>query len=300
MDRTSPLAVWTWAPAPLALAALLAVVYVLGARRVAALGGRWSTGRSVIFLGVGLPGLVLAACWWPGARAHEVFAAYMTMVMALALVVPALLVAGAPVRLGREALAGTTAGRRWNAVFDSRTVRWTTHPLVTPLLMLALPCVVVFTPLLLASLESAPVLAGMQVALVLLGMLTVLALVDGQVPEHGVPHAVAAFVAFFELVLDAIPGIVLYLSTTLVAGGWYAVHGDPGGLSWAQVDQQTGGAILWGVGEAIDVPFLIVVVALWMRSDAEEARRMDALFDAQEDAARRAREYLAGERDDDA
>ena len=287
MTDTSPLAVWTWAPVPLALAAVLAVLYLLGVRRVAARGGRWSRGRSVVFLGVGVPALVLAACWWPGARAHEVFAAYVTMVMALALVVPAVLVAGAPVRLGREALAGSSTGRAWDATFDSRPVRWATHPLVTPLLMLALPCLVVFTPLLLASLQSAPVLAGMQVALVLLGMLAVLALVHGQVPEHGVPHAVAAFVAFFELVLDAIPGIVLYLSTTLVAGGWYAVHGDPGGADWAQVDQQTGGAILWGVGEAIDVPFLIVVVALWMRADAEEARRMDALLDAQ-DAARRA------------
>lgn len=284
MDDSSPLAVWTWAPAPLALAAVLAVLYVLGVRRVRARGSRWSTGRSAVFLAAGVPGLVLAACWWPGARAHEVFAAYVTMVMALALVVPALLVAGAPVRLGREALAGTSAGTTWNGVFDSRPVRWATHPLVTPLLMLALPCVVVFTPLLLASLQTAPVLAALQVALVLLGMLTVLALVGGQVPEHGVPHAAAAFIAFFELILDAIPGIVLYMSTTLVAGGWYAAHGDPGGTSWAQVDQQTGGAILWGVGEAIDVPFLIVVVALWMRADAEEARRMDALLDAQEAA----------------
>jgi len=239
-----------------------------------------------MFLGLGLPVVVLAVSWWPGARSHQLFSAYMTQVVVLALIAPALLVLGAPVRLGRVALSGTSSGRGWNAFFDSRVMRVLTHPLITPLFMLALPVVVVFTPLLLTALENAAVYSTMQVGLVLLGVVAVLGLVDGQVPEHGVPHAFAAFVAFFELLLDAIPGGVLFFTTSLFAGGWFAVHGDPGGLEWAASDQQAAGAILWAVGEGIDVPFLIVVVVLWMRADALEAARMDALLDAREAAAR--------------
>jgi putative copper resistance protein D len=210
----------------------------------------------------------------------------MTQVVVLALVAPALIVLGAPVRLGREALAGSTAGRRWDAVFDSRVLRASTHPLVTPLFMLALPVLVVFSPLLLMSLQRPAVYAVVQLALVVLGTVAVLGLVDRQVPDHGVPYAVAAFIAFFELLLDAIPGGVLFFTTSLLAGGWYAAHGDPGGADWALSDQHAAGAILWAVGEGIDVPFLLVIVVLWMRADAEEARRMDAILDAQ-DAERR-------------
>jgi putative copper resistance protein D len=287
------LAVWTWAPVPLVLGAALASAYVAGVVRLRSRGERWAPWRTGLFLGAGIGGLVLATCWWPGARAHEVFAAYMTMVMALALVVPALLVLGAPVRLGREALVGTRAGRWWNAGFDSRPLRGLTHPLVTPLLMLVLPCLVVFTPLLLATLQGPSTLAATQVVLVVLGMVALLGLVDGQVPDHGLPHALIAFVAFFELILDAFPGIVLYFTTSLVAGGWYAVHGDPGGTSWAQVDQQTAAAILWGVGEAIDIPFHIVIMVIWMRADAAEGRRMDALLDDEEEQERAVQAHLA-------
>ena len=272
-----------------AVALVAAAGYVLGVLRLRSEGRPWPWWRTAIFLGLALPLVVLTVSWWPGARAHQLFAAYMTEIVVLAFVAPALLVLGAPVRLGREALDGTAAGRRWDAVFDSRLLRASTHPLVTPLFMLALPVVVVFTPLLLLSLQRPAVYALVQLALVVLGTIAVLGLVGRQVPDHGFPYAFAAFVAFFELLLDAIPGGVLFFTTSLLAGGWYAVHGDPGGLDWASSDQQAAGAILWAVGEGIDVPFLLVIVVLWMRADAEEARRMDALLDAQE-AERRARE----------
>lgn len=282
------LTTWTFAPLTTAVALVAGATYALGVLRLRREGRPWPWWRTGLFLGLALPVVVLTVSWWPGARAHSLFAAYLTQVVVLALVAPALLVLGAPVRLGREALAGTPAGRRWDAVFDSRPMRVATHPLVTPLFMLALPVLVVFSPLLLTSLERPAVYAVVQLGLVALGTLAVLGLVDGQVPDHGVPYAFAAFVAFFELLLDAVPGAVLFFTTSLLGGGWYAAHGDPGGLDWAASDQRAAGAILWAVGEGIDVPFLLVIVILWMRADAEEARRMDAILDAQDAERRRA------------
>lgn len=284
-------ATWTLAPAPLALVLVAAVAYLRGVSRVRAGGGSWPRWRTLLFVGVGLPLVVLTVSWWPGARAHQLFSAYMTQVVVLALVAPAVLVLGAPVRLGRDALHGTPAGLRWSRTWDSRVARFVTHPLVTPLFVLSLSTVVVFTPLLLLTLDNPLAYGLVQVLLVSLGLVAMVGMVDGQVPDHGVPHAAVAFVAFFELILDAIPGLVLFLTTALFAGGWYAVHGDPGGADWAQSDQHAAGAILWAVGEAVDLPFLIVLLALWMRADAAEARRMDELLDAQDEAALRARAY---------
>jgi putative copper resistance protein D len=238
-----------------------------------------------MFIGLGLPFTLLTVTWWPGARSHQLFSAYMTQVVMLALIIPAILVLGAPARLWREATQTPLGGPTRHRLFDSAAMRFATHPLVTPLFMLALPVIVIFTPLLLFTLENNAAYSAMQVFLVVLGLVALLALVDGQVPDHGIPYAAAAFIAFFELILDAIPGGVLFFTMSLMAGGWYATHGDPGGLEWAASDQRAAGAILWAVGEGIDVPFLLIIVVLWMRADAAEARRHDAWLDAQAAAA---------------
>ena len=267
------------------LCILAAVAYLLGVRKVGALGGQWPLWRTLIFIGLGLPLTLLTVTWWPGARSHQLFSADMTQVVMLALIIPAILVLGAPARLWREATQRPLGGPTRHRFFDSAAMRIATHPLVTPLFMLALPVVVVFTPLLLLTLENDAAYAAMQVLLVVLGLIALLALVGGQVPDHGIPYAAAAFIAFFELILDAIPGGVLFFTTSLMAGGWYAAHGDPGGIEWAASDQRAAGAILWAVGEGIDVPFLLIIVVLWMRADAAEARRHDAWLDAQAAAA---------------
>jgi len=276
---------WVLSPLMTALVLSAAVAYLAGVRALRRLGVRWPVWRTLLFVGLGLPMVLLTVSWWPGAQAHRSFAAYMTQVVMLALVAPAVLVLGAPVRLGRAATTGRKAGPGFPAVFDAGVVRWLTHPFVTPVLMLALPVVVVFSPVLLLTLENSAAFTVAQVLLLALGTLTLLALVDGQVPDHGVVYGLAVFVAFFELLLDAVPGGVLFYSTSLFANGWYALHGNPGGVDWAHSDQSAAGAILWSVGEGIDVPFLVVLVVAWMRADAAEARRVDARLDAEEAAA---------------
>ena len=272
---------WTVAPAPLAFCLICVGLYLLGVRRTNQQGGAWRWWRTLLFVGVGIPITVLTVSWWPGARSHQLFSAYMTQVVMLALIIPVVLVLGAPARLWREATNKPLGGTEKHRVLDSAIMRALTHPLMTPLFMLALPVIVIFTPVLLLTLENAAAYSAMQVLLVVLGVVALIGLVGGQVPEHGIPYAAAAFIAFFELILDAIPGGVLFFTTTLMAGGWYAVHGDPGGMDWAGSDQRAAGAILWAVGEGIDVPFLLIIVALWMRADAAEARRHDGWLDAQ-------------------
>jgi putative membrane protein len=46
--------------------------------------------------------------------------------------------------------------------------------------------------------------------------------------------------------------------------------------------QLLAGAILWFLAEANDLPILAMVFVRWIRVDEAEARRIDAMLDAQE------------------
>ncbi len=109
----------------------------------------------------------------------------------------------------------------------------------------------------------------------------------------------------FELVLDALPGVVLRLHTGLVTGWFDAQRSTPLDAG-ALRDQRVAGAILWCIAEVIDLPFLFLVYRRWLRADARDAARVDAVLEA-ERAARRGllredgREVERdGERSDDA
>ncbi|MGF7239358.1 MAG: cytochrome c oxidase assembly protein, partial [Frankia sp.] len=87
------------------------------------------------------------------------------------------------------------------------------------------------------------------------------------------------FLGFLELLLDAIPGILVRLRNDLLAPGYYGVLHRPWGPS-PMSDQRFGGAILWFVAEIIDLPFLVLLVSRWIRVDAQEAARVDRELDA--------------------
>lgn len=81
------------------------------------------------------------------------------------------------------------------------------------------------------------------------------------------------------MVLDAVPGIVLRLQTKSVTTFFDFRASQP----WAPSplrDQQISGAILWGVAEILDVPFLILIFRRWVRADAREAAETDVMLDA--------------------
>lgn len=271
----------TLAPVPLVFAALAVAAYLLGVRRVRRCGARWSWLRTASFLGLGVPLFLIATVGPPAAHARESLWSYVIMMVGLGMITPIFWVWGAPVSLGRAALP-TGAARLWSAWWDGRVLKFLTHPLIAPVLLLVVPVVVLTTSLLRRSLENDAVLAGVQLALLVVGVLATLPLSETESPDHQVPHPVSAFLSFFELILDAIPGIVLAYSTTLVAGGWYAMYGVPGGAEWAAGDQRAAGATLWVVGELVDLPFLYLVIRRWMKADAEEARRIDAELDARD------------------
>jgi cytochrome c oxidase assembly factor CtaG len=94
-----------------------------------------------------------------------------------------------------------------------------------------------------------------------------------------VPFAAALFIAFVELIVDALPGIIVRYTTRILAGSYYRSLGRPWGPSLRR-DQGFGGAVLWFVGEAVGVPVLGVLLARWIAEDRRETIRVDRELDA--------------------
>src|SRR5205823_14085380 len=83
-----------------------------------------------------------------------------------------------------------------------------------------------------------------------------------------------------ELLVDAVPGIVLRLQTSLSSSFFTHRLARDWALSPIN-DQQRAGAILWAVAEVLDLPFLLLIFRRWVRADAREAAEIDTVLDAE-------------------
>jgi putative membrane protein len=274
-----------WRPDPvlLAFAVGCAALYLLGVRRAGRAGGRWPRRRVAGFIGLGLGSLVWTAMGWPAVYGPVLFSVYATQLIVLLTVVPFLMAVGRPFELARESLRPTGLARL-DAVLSSRWARPFTVPVVSPLLLAVVPFVVFFTGVYPASLADPGVLWLLHLVLVVLGLIVLVPLWESDAVAARVAYPIALLFAFIELLADAVPGIIIRLQTHVIAGGYLSGLSRPWGPSLLR-DQQIGGDLLWCIGEAVDVPFLALLVFAWVRSDAREAARVDRALDHADRAA---------------
>lgn len=90
-------------------------------------------------------------------------------------------------------------------------------------------------------------------------------------------YPILMLVAFMELLLDAVPGILVTIRTNLLAPAVFLTHHTP--LA-AHTSQLHGGEVLWVIAEVLDIPFLALLVYAWVRADARHAAVIDARLDA--------------------
>jgi putative membrane protein len=289
LDRPHPAALlthWTVQPVALAVVLVLAVGYTLGVRRLAQ---PWPVGRTITF-GLGLLALLWTTCGFAQVYARSLYWVWTSQTLILWLGVPLLVLFGHPVQLAR---ASSGPGGRVDTVLRSRPVRIIANPLVGPALVPLLSGVLFFGPLPGWAIQSTAVGWLLQPTLFLIGSLMVLPLVGLDEESSSLAVGLGLAIGSFELVLDALPGVVLRLNTHLATSyfTYRTQHSwSPGGLH----DQQIAGGILWCVAEVIDFPFLVLVYRRWLRADARDAARVDAVLEAE----RAARQGLGD--DDDA
>jgi cytochrome c oxidase assembly factor CtaG len=267
---------WRADPVMLVFAASLVVAYLVGVRRIGQAGGRWPRRRVVGFV-AGLAGLAWTSMGWPAVYGPVLFSVYATQLIVLLTVVPFLLGLGRPLELARTSLRPAGLARL-DAVLSSRAGRVFTVPVVSPLLLAVVPFVVFFTGVYPASLANPGLLWLLHLGLIVIGLVVLVPLWESDAVAARVAYPVALLFAFIELLADAVPGIVIRLDTHVIALGYLSGLDRPWGPSLLR-DQQIGGDLLWCIGEAIDVPFLALLVFAWIRSDARDAARIDDALD---------------------
>ena len=281
LDRPAPadaLTQWTVQPVALAVALVLVAAYVHGVRKV----DRWPALRSTLF-GAGILLLLWASCGFLQVYASSLYWVWTTQTLVLWLAVPILVLSGHLVQLART-LSGPAG--RLDTVLRSRFCRVVANPLVGPALVPVLSGVLFFGPLPAWTIEWPAVGWLIQVALLGIGALMVLPLVGLDESASSLAVGLSLAIGSFELVLDALPGVILRLHTGLVTS-WFDFRAQHRWTPDALHDQRVAGAILWCIAEIIDLPFLVLVYRRWIRADARDAAEVDAVLEA-ERAARRA------------
>lgn len=271
---------WTVDPLILVFAVLAGGAYLWSVVRLRRRGEGWQARRVAAFCG-GLAVAVVATMSALGGYAHALFAVYMAQILLLMTVAPLLLAVGRPLGLARATLPARAAGRL-ERVLGSRAARLVTSPIISPLLLAALPFALWFTPWFQASLTSYGQYELLHLVLLLLGYVVQIPLWETGGAGHGFPYPLLLLFAFIELLVDAVPGIVMRLDTHVLTPFFLVLH-RPWGPSPLS-DQHLGADMLWCVAEAIDLPFLIIFLVGWWRADQLEAARADRQADEREAA----------------
>jgi len=217
-----------------------------------------------------------------GVYSHELRWAFSTRTALLLFVTPALLALGRPVTLARAAL-GHIGVDRLNRFFASRPLKVLGNAVVEPLVTVLI-FAVFLTPIAGALRSSAIGQAGITILIPAIGLLLVLPLIE--LSEHRTAFFVTVefLLAFAALIVDAIPGILVRLSGTVLDGLGQAAGVHPAWFPSPLRDQQFSGDLLWFIAELADVPVLILLFVRWTRVDRKEAKTYDDLTDEEMDA----------------
>ncbi|RQX17142.1 cytochrome-c oxidase [Micromonospora ureilytica] len=270
--------------------------YLAGVRRMHARGHRWPVARTASWLG-GL--LLLAAVTDLGVAryAYVLFSAHMAQHMVLSMLVPILLVGGAPVTLALRALRRSSdprvrGAREWLLIaVHSRTTRVLTHPLVALGIYTASLFGLYFSDLLGVLMRSHLGHLAMLTHFVVAGCLLFWVLIGVDPGRRRLPHPLLVIIHLASMMAHGFFGLVLMQTTTVIAPDWYiAVH--PAWASSLLADQQLGAGIAWAFGELPAVVVMIVLIRQWIRADQREQGRLDRAADradatgAEDDLAR--------------
>lgn len=267
-----------WRPDWLTIAVLagLVMVWARARLRLRGAGRPWPPPRDVAFV-VGVVLTLWSTSGFLEARGAQLMWVWTIQVLLLSLVVPVVLVAAQPVTLARAAYGPTARPLR---MLRSRPARLLGHPALGLLYVPVANGLLFFGGVGAFTLRYAPAGWGLHLVLLVLGTVIALPLLDLEDDRTSLAVGLSVAIAVVELLLDAIPGIVLRLETHLQIP-LFEGHRPPWSPSWLS-DQQTAGAILWTVAELLDMPFLILAIRQWIRIDRREASHIDAELDRAE------------------
>jgi putative copper resistance protein D len=267
--------------------------YLLGVRRMRLAGHPWSLGRTASWV-AGM--LLLGAITNLGVARYSyvLFSVHMAQHMVLSMLVPILLVGGAPITLAlrtvrRSADPNTRGPREWLLIaLHSRLLNLLTHPLIALGLYIGSLYGLYFSPALGFLMRYHLGHLFMLVHFVGTGYLLFWVLIGVDPGRRRLPPHVLVLMHFASMAFHAFFGVILLQSTTVIAPDWFdSVH--PSWSSSLLADQHVGAGIAWAFGEIPAAVVFVILVMQWIRSDEREQARLDRAA---------ARADVSGEEDD--
>ncbi|MEV4317786.1 cytochrome c oxidase assembly protein [Actinocrispum sp. NPDC049592] len=266
----------------------LAVLYLLGVRRLRARGDHWPVGRTIAWL-CGCAVILLATSSGIGRYSPAMFSIHMISHMLLSMLAPILLVLGGSVTLALRALKAASKDdppgpREWILAFvQSPVARVLTHPVVALVLFVGSFYVLYFSGLFDYALDLHWAHLAMNAHFLLTGYVFYWPVIGIDPTPKRLPPVGRLAMVFASMPFHAFFGVVLMSMQQIIGDRFYRSLALPW-VTDALSDQRLGGGIAWAAGE---VPLLVVVVALlvqWAKQDEREARRRDRRADADGEA----------------
>jgi len=266
----------------LSIALLAIATYLYGVARLRSRGDSWPVSRTVSWV-LGMLVLIYVTNGAPNAYQEYLFSAHMVGHMMLSMLVPVLLVPGAPVTLITRAQQARKDGswglREWVLWAVHTPYAWLiSHPLFAGLNFAMSLVLFYYTPLFRWSTEQHLGHQWMIVHFLITGYLFVQSLigVDPQPHRPGFPLKLMLLIG--TMAFHAFFGLGLMSEKSLLLADWFGSMGR----TWGDdplTDQAAGGAFAWGVGEIPTIIITLIVVWQWSRSDDRERKRLDRASD---------------------
>lgn len=267
--------------------AFLAFFYAAGVWRLRKRGDSWPIHRTVLWL-AGLALLFYVTNGGLNVYEKYLFSSHMIAHMLLGMMIPVLLVPGAPITLALRTIANRTDGsrgpREWIMIgVHSRIAGVLANPIVAAVLFAGSLWVFYYTPVFRWATTDHIGHEWMIAHFLVTGYLFVQSLIGIDPVPYRAPYPLRLILLLGTMAFHAFFGLSLMMGNSLLLADWYGAMGRPWGPS-ALVDQQNGGGIAWSIGEIPTIILAIVVAFMWAKSDAKDAKRLDRKADRDGDA----------------
>ena len=273
-----------WDPDPLwATVAVLGIaLYLYGVKVLRDRGDKWPLSRTIPWV-LGMVVLFYVTNGAPHAYQEYLFSVHMVGHMMLSMLVPVLLVPGAPVTLLSRAQAARTDGsrglREWVLWAVHTPYAWfISQPIVAGLNFALSLVMFYYTPLFRWATEEHLGHQWMLVHFLIVGYLFVQSLIGVDPQPHRPGYPIKLMLLIGTMAFHAFFGLGLMNERGLLLADWFGSMGR----TWGDdplADQAVGGAFAWGVGELPTIVITLIVVTQWYRSDIRERKRLDRQAD---------------------
>ena len=274
--------VWDFDPLWTTIVLFGIALYLRGVMILHARGDKWPLSRTVPWL-MGMAVLFYVTNGAPNAYQEYLFSVHMVGHMVLSMMVPVLLVPGAPVTLLSRAQAPRTDGsrglREWVLWAVHTPYAWfISHPLIAGLNFALSLVMFYYTPLFRWATEEHLGHQWMLVHFLITGYLFVQSLIGVDPQPHKPAFPLKLMLLIGTMAFHAFFGLGLMGERSLLLADWFGSMGRTWGDD-PMADQAIGGAFAWGVGEIPTIIITLIVVTQWYRSDIKERKRLDRQSD---------------------